>query len=245
MISLDKILLLEEKVESAVKKITQLQLENDALRKSCAELTNSLSEKSERLLTYEQEQSKIESGIIKALDRLNTIENSVLNMQGQGQVSPAQKTEPQPIQQEQSASQPVQQEKPEIKPVAVPQTTQMSQPVAQQPSNTVQQQPQPTQSEKPTEFQPMPAQQPNAPIEATPSAPQPDEAQLQNNTPSMYQDDDAEINEETEVENAPQTEADEDFSPFDSLESDSETSENNDENSDDEKDGDDNLFDIF
>lgn len=118
MISLDKILLLEEKVESAVKKITQLQLENDALRKSCAELTNSLSEKSERLLTYEQEQSKIESGIIKALDRLNTIENSVLNMQGQGQVSPAQTPQmPQPVEQQpsntvQQQPQPTQSEKP-------------------------------------------------------------------------------------------------------------------------------------
>src|SRR5574344_1749557 len=93
MISLDQILLLENKVESAVKKIIQLQAENDALRKSCAELTNSLSAKSEQLSSFEQDQSKIENGIIKALDRLNSIENSVLKAAGQAS-SIQQKEEP-------------------------------------------------------------------------------------------------------------------------------------------------------
>ena len=78
MISLDQILLLERKVESAVGKIAQLQSENDALRTKCAELTNALADKSERLSSIEQDQSKIENGILKALDRLNSIENSVL-----------------------------------------------------------------------------------------------------------------------------------------------------------------------
>jgi len=78
MISLDQILLLERKVESAVEKIAQLQSENDALRTKCAELTNALSDKSELLSSIEQDQSKIENGILKALDRLNSIENSVL-----------------------------------------------------------------------------------------------------------------------------------------------------------------------
>lgn len=78
MISLDQILLLERKVESAVEKISQLQSENDALRTKCAELTNALADKSERLSSIEQDQSKIENGILKALDRLNSIENSVL-----------------------------------------------------------------------------------------------------------------------------------------------------------------------
>ena len=78
MISLDQILLLERKVESAVEKISQLQSENDALRTKCAELTNALADKSELLSSIEQDQSKIENGILKALDRLNSIENSVL-----------------------------------------------------------------------------------------------------------------------------------------------------------------------
>ena len=89
MISLDQILLLERKVESAVEKISQLQSENDALRTKCAELTNALADKSERLSSIEQDQSKIEDGILKALDRLNSIENSVLRA---GSVASAAKT---------------------------------------------------------------------------------------------------------------------------------------------------------
>lgn len=83
MISLDQILLLEQRVESAVAKIAQLQAENDALRSKCSELTNALSSKSEQLSTFESDQNKIESGILKALDRLNSIENSVLKASGQ------------------------------------------------------------------------------------------------------------------------------------------------------------------
>jgi|WetSurMetagenome_2_1015567.scaffolds.fasta_scaffold193952_2 FtsZ-binding cell division protein ZapB len=79
MISLDQILLLEQKVESAVEKITQLQVENDALRSKCSELSNAVSNKSEQLSSFEKDQNKIENGILKALDRLNSIENTVLN----------------------------------------------------------------------------------------------------------------------------------------------------------------------
>ena len=83
MMSLDQVLLLEEKVESAVEKIQQLEAENDALRSKCSELTNALSAKTEQLKAYESEQSKIESGIIKAIDRLNSIENTVVKAAGQ------------------------------------------------------------------------------------------------------------------------------------------------------------------
>ncbi len=78
MISLDQVYLLEQKVESAVAKIQQLQAENDALRNKCTELTNALSAKSEQLTSFESDQSQIENGIKKALDRLNSIENTVL-----------------------------------------------------------------------------------------------------------------------------------------------------------------------
>lgn len=91
MISLDQVFLLEQKVESAVEKIQQLQAENDALRNKCAELTNALSAKSEQLNTFETDQNQIENGIKKALDRLNSIENSVLktvsSMASSGQVA--------------------------------------------------------------------------------------------------------------------------------------------------------------
>lgn len=82
MITFDQILLLQEKIESAANKIKQLQAENDALRSKCAELTNALSTKSEQLSSFESEQSKIENGILHALNRLNAIENSVLHSAG-------------------------------------------------------------------------------------------------------------------------------------------------------------------
>lgn len=78
MITLDQVLLLQEKVESAVVKIEQLKAENAALRSKCAELTNALSAKTEQFSTFEADQSKIEHGILKALERLNAVENAVV-----------------------------------------------------------------------------------------------------------------------------------------------------------------------
>lgn len=82
MISLDQIQLLEAKIESAVGKIQQLQVENDALRNRVQELSNALSAKSEQLSLCEKDQAIIETGILKALNRLNSIENSVLKSAG-------------------------------------------------------------------------------------------------------------------------------------------------------------------
>jgi len=89
MISLDQVLLLEKKVESAVQRIAQLNTENDALRRKCAELTNALSEKTELLSTFESDQSRIEEGILNALDRLNSVENSVLKATGSVHTAPS------------------------------------------------------------------------------------------------------------------------------------------------------------
>ena len=101
MISLDQVLLLEEKVESAVQKIAQLNQENDALRMKCSELTKALSEKTEQLSSFSSDQNKIEEGILKALERLNSVEHSVLkaaalNQQIQQQPSAVEKPAPAP-----------------------------------------------------------------------------------------------------------------------------------------------------
>jgi len=94
MISLDQVLLLQKKVETAVEKIgaltssnTQLKSENDALRSKCAELTKALSEKTELVSTLESQQGQIEKGILSALNRLDTVENSVLNTAGSASLS--------------------------------------------------------------------------------------------------------------------------------------------------------------
>jgi len=85
MISFDQVLLLEQKVESAVAKIAQLNAENAALRTKCAELTNALSAKTEQFSSFQTDQNKIEEGILKALERLNTVENAVLSAASAGQ----------------------------------------------------------------------------------------------------------------------------------------------------------------
>ena len=90
MITLDQVMLLEQKVESAVAKIQQLQAENDALRTKCEELTNALSSKTEQLSSIETDQNQIESGIKKALDRLLYIENAVLKSGNSVSAAPSQ-----------------------------------------------------------------------------------------------------------------------------------------------------------
>ncbi|MGP1603814.1 MAG: hypothetical protein ACTTGZ_05235 [Treponema sp.] len=78
MTSPDHVELLVKKVESIVAKTLKLQAENDALRTKCAELTNALSAKTEQLASFEREESMVEGGILKALERLSSIENSIL-----------------------------------------------------------------------------------------------------------------------------------------------------------------------
>jgi FtsZ-binding cell division protein ZapB len=82
MISLDQVLLLQQKVETAVEKIktlkseiSQLESENDALRRKCAELTNSLEDKTGLVSSLEAEQNQIEETILKALDQLDAVED--------------------------------------------------------------------------------------------------------------------------------------------------------------------------
>lgn len=86
MISLEQVLLLQKKVETAVEKIAllsnqvrQLNADNDALRSKCTELTKALSDKSELVTSLESDQTKIEQGILNALSRLDTVENAVLS----------------------------------------------------------------------------------------------------------------------------------------------------------------------
>ncbi len=82
MISVETILLLQQKVESAVQKIEQLKSENDALRAERSELTKALSEKSELLSRFNADEKKIEDGILGALSRLDSVENALLDSSG-------------------------------------------------------------------------------------------------------------------------------------------------------------------
>lgn len=87
MITLDQVQLLEKKVETIVSKINDLQKQNSALQRqnsALQEKNRELIEKNSLLMqkisTFEADQNRIEQGILNALDRLNNMENSVLNV---------------------------------------------------------------------------------------------------------------------------------------------------------------------
>ncbi|MCM1322004.1 MAG: cell division protein ZapB [Bacteroides sp.] len=79
MITLDQIRLLEQKVESAVKKIAALEQENEQLSAKCGLLEKTNEELTKRYSSLESDQERIEQGILRALDRLNDMENTVLS----------------------------------------------------------------------------------------------------------------------------------------------------------------------
>lgn len=80
MTILEQLVLLEQKIESAVAKIQQLQTENDALRSKCNELTNAVSAKSEQLDSFGTDKELLASRIQKSLDKLSTLDNSFDSM---------------------------------------------------------------------------------------------------------------------------------------------------------------------
>lgn len=88
MISLDQVQLLEQKVETAVTRIAELQKENEFLREKFSELkvqndellrTNN--ELGAKVSLYEQNQPLIEERILNALECLNNVEDAVLRSQ--------------------------------------------------------------------------------------------------------------------------------------------------------------------
>ncbi len=108
MISVEQILLLQQKVEGAVQKIGQLKAENDALRTKCSELTKALSDKTELLSSFSADEKKIEDGILSALSRLDSVENALLDQAAAQHTAQTTESAPAPIQsemtQEQTAS---------------------------------------------------------------------------------------------------------------------------------------------
>lgn len=86
MISLDEIQLLEQKIEVVVTKFLQVTEENKSLIQRCSQLESENQSLMDKLSSFEQDQEKIEQGIIKALDRLNVVENSVLQAVSAGKV---------------------------------------------------------------------------------------------------------------------------------------------------------------
>ena len=104
MISLEQILLLQDRVENAVAKIAQLNAENVALRRKCAELTNALAAKTEQFSSFQNDQNKIEEGILKALNRLDALENTVLSASSSVIAQKNQENNSEPVKSEENKS---------------------------------------------------------------------------------------------------------------------------------------------
>lgn len=108
MITLDQVQLLEKKVETIVSKINDLQRQNSALQEKNRELIEKNSLLMQKISTFEADQNRIEQGILNALDRLNSMENSVLKV-GTSAINESQKVQPQ----EQQTSEVVNENSPE------------------------------------------------------------------------------------------------------------------------------------
>ena len=80
MITLDQVQLLEKKVEAIVSKMNDLQRQNIALQEKNRELIEKNSLLMQRISSFEADQNRIEQGILNALDRLNSMENSALKV---------------------------------------------------------------------------------------------------------------------------------------------------------------------
>lgn len=76
MLSLDQVNLLESKVEKAVELIRSLSAEKDNFKAVLAEKENRIAELERLIITFKDEQSKIEKGIANALNKLSAFENS-------------------------------------------------------------------------------------------------------------------------------------------------------------------------
>ncbi len=78
MLSLDQIKVLERKIEAVVSRVMELTSENNTLKQKIDFLVQENQILQSKVEAFESDQEKIEQGIISALDRLNTVENSVL-----------------------------------------------------------------------------------------------------------------------------------------------------------------------
>ena len=80
MITLDQVQLLEKKIEEIISMMNNLQKQNSALQEKNRELIEKNSLLMQRISSFEADQNRIEQGILNALDRLNSIENSALKV---------------------------------------------------------------------------------------------------------------------------------------------------------------------
>ena len=79
MISLEQVKLLESKVSRIIDHVRNANEENSALKKSLDSYQKRIEELEVIVRQFKEEQSRIEDGILSALDRLNKFEDAVEN----------------------------------------------------------------------------------------------------------------------------------------------------------------------
>lgn len=80
MISLDQVRLLEQKVEGMLALFSRLKSEKSALEKENGELKTELETLKAKCGRFEQDEAKLEQGILSVLNRLNDMEDAVQNV---------------------------------------------------------------------------------------------------------------------------------------------------------------------
>lgn len=87
MISLNQIRLLEQKIESILDLLAVLQSEKAVLEKENAKLKAEVQELAVKCSRFEQDEEKIEQGILSVLNRLNNMEDAVQHVMESGRTS--------------------------------------------------------------------------------------------------------------------------------------------------------------
>jgi TolA-binding protein len=89
MISLEQVKLLESKVTKTIDYVKKVTEENTVLRKKLDSYQKRIEELEVLIRQFKEEQSKIESGILAALDRLNQFEDALESkLSGESKASP-------------------------------------------------------------------------------------------------------------------------------------------------------------
>ena len=84
MISLNQIRLLEQKIESILDLVSALQIEKAALENQNTKLKAEVQELAAKCSRFEQDEEKIEQGILSVLNRLNNMEDAVQHVMESG-----------------------------------------------------------------------------------------------------------------------------------------------------------------
>lgn len=92
MITIEQIQKLDQKVQAAVEKISTLTRENASLKGKLDQYQKRINELEVLIDRFKQDQAQIENGIIRALEQLDKLEDSVDDTPADSQEEPAEES---------------------------------------------------------------------------------------------------------------------------------------------------------